>query len=302
MGILQRLFKPRPRPEPPFTAGNPLAPLAGTTTSRADDARAVMERYGQAAHGFLETTGSLVREFSDERQEESVGVAVDGTTIGYLWTVNNDSLARESFERPLPVQMFCETVDDAVRVEAWAWLAPTAPAWNWSSQNRPPMTTEGKGAQRAADTQRMLREQAAGSPARAREISRGTVDGVHYLELVEPIKQAKREGRNEDALTLCYQAIQGAENDRPRDEDRFDGYDDLVKRGIIEPRAADEGWVPAPGYTKHAAIILRKLKRADEEIAVLERYLQWVPDDTRAQHEFTERIAKVRGLQQRTQG
>lgn len=68
------------------------------------------------------------------------------------------------------------------------------------------------------------------------------VKGVHYLELVEPIKQLKREGRLDEALQLCYQAIQGAENDRG-------------------------GREPAPAYTIDAAIIHRKLKQRDEEIA-----------------------------------
>ncbi|OOP59537.1 hypothetical protein BMF89_20430 [Arthrobacter sp. SRS-W-1-2016] len=58
------------------------------------------------------------------------------------------------------------------------------------------------------------------------------VDGVHYLELVEPINQLKREGRLEEALVLCYKAIDGAEGD-----------------------AGDA--IPAPLYTEQAAIIRR---------------------------------------------
>lgn len=276
MGILSRLFKPSQKPEAPFTAGNPLAPLAGTTTSRFRDAQAVMERHGQTAPGFLETKGILVREHSDERQEDSVAVTVDGTTIGYLWTMRTDALSPESFKRPVPVQMFSDVVDGDLRIEAWAWLAPTTPTWKWSAHNRPPMTTKSKAAQRTADSRQMLQEQAASSLAQAQQIANGTVDGVHYLELVEPIKQAKREGRNEDALRLCYQAIEGAERGR-------------------------QGLEPAPAYTRHAAIILRKLKRPDEEAAVLERYLRFLPDETRDLHEFSERLAKVRELQQRMQ-
>lgn len=277
MGLLSRLFKPSQRPEAPFTAGNPLAPLAGTTTSRFRDAQAVMERHGQAAPGFLETKGMLVREHSDERPEDSVAVTVDGTTIGYLWTVRTAALSPESFKRPVPVQMFCDVVDSDLRIEAWAWLAPTTPTWKWSAHNRPPMTTESKAAQRTADARQMLQEQAASSPVQAQQIANGTVDGVHYLELVEPIKQAKREGRNEDALRLCYQAIEGAERGR-------------------------QGREPAPAYTRHAAIILRKLKRLDEEAAVLERYLQWLSAEAREGHELAERLAKVRQLQHRAEG
>lgn len=277
MGIFSRLFKARQQPEASFAAGNPLAPLAGTTTSRAHDAQAVMEQHGHAATGFLETTGTLRREPSDGQPGESVAVAIDGITVGYLWTVSIGALASESFQRPVPVQMFSDVVDGDFRVEAWAWLAPTPPSWKWSATNRPPMTSEDKAAQRTADTREMLNRQAAASPTQAQQISAGTVDGVHYLELVEPIKQAKREGRNEDALRLCYQAIEGAERDR-------------------------HGREPAPAYTRHAAIILRKLKRSDEEAAVLERYLRWLPDESRDQHEFSDRLLKVRELQLRAKG
>ena len=138
------------------------------------------------------------------------------------------------------------------------------------------MSSEGKAAQRTADVQQMLRSTASSSPNQAQHVADGVVGGVHYLELVEPIKQAKREGRNEDALRLCYQAIEGAERGR-------------------------QGREPAPAYTRHAAIILRKLKRPDEEAAVLERYLRFLPDETRDLHEFSERLAKARELQQRVQ-
>lgn len=69
------------------------------------------------------------------------------------------------------------------------------------------MTTEGKAAQRTADTRQMLQGQAARSPTQAQQIADGSVDGVHSLELVEPIKQAKREGRNEDALRLDRKSV-----------------------------------------------------------------------------------------------
>lgn len=94
------------------------------------------------------------------------------------------------------------------------------------------------------------------------------VKGVHYLELVEPIKQLKREGRLEEALQLCYQAIQGAENDRGRQE-------------------------PAPAYTIDAAIIHRKLKQRDEEIAVLQRWIDHCPPKRRAGSRVAERLAKL---------
>ena len=94
------------------------------------------------------------------------------------------------------------------------------------------------------------------------------VDGVHYLELLEPIKQLKREGRLEEALSLCYQAIAGAENDR-------------------------DGREPAPAYTLEAAIIHRKLGQRKEEIAVLKRWIQQCPKDRRDGSQVALRLAKL---------
>jgi hypothetical protein len=104
----------------------------------------------------------------------------------------------------------------------------------------------------------MVQEALAAGGSRAAQFRAGMVNGVHYLQLVEPIKQLKREGRLEEALVLCYKAITGAENS-----------------------ARTEGMSPAPAYTRHAAIILRKLKRRDEEIAVLQRYVDACPPHQR---------------------
>ena len=103
------------------------------------------------------------------------------------------------------------------------------------------------------------------------ELTRASlINGVHFLELVEPIKQLKREGRLEEALTLCYAAIEGAERER---EDRE----------------------PAPWYTEQAAIVHRKLGQGDEEIAVLQRWLQGCPEDRRAGSRIRQRLTKITG-------
>lgn len=94
------------------------------------------------------------------------------------------------------------------------------------------------------------------------------VDGVHYLELIEPIKQLKREGRLEEALVLCYKAIEGAEGD--------------AGRGM-----------PAPAYTEQAAIIHRKLGQKDQEVAVLKRWLARCPKGRREGSSIAERLAKL---------
>lgn len=96
------------------------------------------------------------------------------------------------------------------------------------------------------------------------------VDGVHYLELVEPIKQLKREDRLEEALVLCYKAIEAAEG----------------AAGMREP---------APWYTEQAAIVHRKLRQRDEEIAVLKRWLAKCPKFRRGGSRIADRLAKLEG-------
>lgn len=100
----------------------------------------------------------------------------------------------------------------------------------------------------------MVTDALAGGGERAKSFTAGMVDGVHYLQLVEPIKALKREGRLEEALVLCYKAIEGAEK-----------------------AARREKTSPPPAYTEHAAIIHRKLKQRAQEIAVLQRYVDACP-------------------------
>lgn len=48
----------------------------------------------------------------------------------------------------------------------------------------------------------MVRAALEGGGERSRQFQRGMYKGVHYLQLVEPIKQLKRESRLEEALAL----------------------------------------------------------------------------------------------------
>ncbi|PVZ52591.1 hypothetical protein [Arthrobacter sp. H-02-3] len=94
------------------------------------------------------------------------------------------------------------------------------------------------------------------------------VKRVHYLELVEPIKQLKREGRLDEPLVLCYKAIEAAKKDAG-------------------------GREPAPWYTEQAAIVHRKLSQKDEEIAVLKRWLAKCPKARRVGSRVAERLSKL---------
>lgn len=292
MGLFSRLFsrrspskevstQRRPSVHPAarmfITDGSPLIKVTGTTTHRKNEARAMMGRHGQAENGHLEIAGRLSLEWVERINSDAVAVTVEGEPIGYLSFADSKSVDPRAFDHhAIPVQAFSEVVKGQLRVEAWAWLAPTRPEWQWSQRHRPPMTSDAKAAQRHRDTQNALNRRETSNPEQARAVASGRVRGVHYLELIEPIKQAKRDGNNELALEMCYAAIEGAEKDRM-------------------------GGVPAPAYTEHAAIVLRKLKRRDEEIKVLRRYLRWVPDGKRDDHPFADRIRKVEGIRKREQ-
>jgi len=54
-----------------------------------------------------------------------------------------------------------------------------------------------------------------------------------------------------------------------------------------------EGREPAPWYPEQAAIIHRKLGQNDQEIAVLERWLRFVPAESRSSTGIGERLAKI---------
>jgi len=168
------------------------------------------------------------------------------------------------------VQIFTEMLPKGLRAEAWAWLGSKAPQWEWSEKKRPPMSSKAKAKASHDGSSQMVREALAGGGSRAAKFRAGMVNGVHYLELVEPIKQLKREGSLEEALALSLAAIEGAEGGR-------------------------DGREPAPFYTEQAAIIYRKLGRRDDEIAVLERWLALCPAQYRDGSRIGERLSKLVG-------
>lgn len=170
--------------------------------------------------------------------------------------------------RAAQVQIFTELLPEGLRAEAWAWLGTGNSQWQWSEANRPPLSSGAKAAAHQDGIDRMVADALANGGARADSFKQGMVNGVHYLQLVEPIKHLKREGRLDEALTLCYAAIQGAEANR-------------------------EGREPAPWYTEQAAIIHRKLGQRDQEIAVLQRWVVCCPPERREGSRIRERLDKL---------
>lgn len=76
------------------------------------------------------------------------------------------------------------------------------------------------------------------------------VRGRHYTAWSEPVKQLKRDGRLEEAITLLLEVIE-----------------------VVERPENCWGGSPAPGWTEQAAIVYRKQKDYASEIAVLQRWV-----------------------------
>ncbi|MDO5675893.1 MAG: hypothetical protein Q4G35_00120 [Propionibacteriaceae bacterium] len=252
----------------------PLVQVAGTTTFCRDLASKLAEEL-LAEEGYAERLVTLEKHPADEHRPEAIDVLHESGQIGALPTSATHMLKVE-FHVPVqvPAQFFASDTPKDPRLDAWVWLGQGKPEWKHSRQNRPPVTTFDRAAERHREIQALAWEGLADNdPHRQQQFGKGFVDGVHFLETVEPIKQLKREDRLADALALCYLAIQGAEQDPTR-----------------------MGREPAPWYTIRAAIIHRKLEQHSEEIAVLQRWLDHCPAERQQSSEVWQRWSKLSGL------
>ena len=248
-----------------------LVKLAGTTTFAKEAAAALMGRHQQREDGRLETDAFLRREPDNAADPQAVAVHVEGQRVAYLPGYLAARLPAAPGEaQPVKVQLFSELTPKGLRVEGWAWLGGELPQWQWSASKRPPLNAQAKRVAQQQERSTMVRHALAEGGRRAHEFDMGMVRGVHYLELIEPIKQLKRENRYAEALELCYAAIKGAEKGRA-------------------------GREPAPWYTEQAAIVHRQLGERDKEISVLKRWLRVCPPERREGSSIQQRLNKLTG-------
>jgi hypothetical protein len=241
--------------------------VAGTTTFAKDAVQALANRHRLAERDIFETPAVLRRypEF-----DNAVTVLVDGVKMGALSRGTSQAMTMTlGDERQVDYQLHVLRTEKKLEALAHVWLGPGEPEWEYTRDNPAPLTT----AERAATSQREITETISArlqNVLDAPEITAGMVKGYHYVELAEPIKQLKRDGRLQDALTLSYVAIEAAENE-----------------------ARQSGREPAPAYTLHAAIVHRKLGQHEEERAVLERWIAATPEERRAGSKVVERLNKL---------
>ena len=103
----------------------------------------------------------------------------------------------------------------------------------------------------------------------------GLVEGVHYTEYVEQVRQLKREKNHEEAIVLLYKLVDAVEN---------------------ESKVAGHRWGVAPWYYEQLAIIYRKEKRYADEVAILERYMKQTKVPGVGPHKLAERLSCAKEL------
>jgi len=103
----------------------------------------------------------------------------------------------------------------------------------------------------------------------------GSVDGSHYTDYVEKVKQLKREKKHDEAIKLLLRLVDATES---------------------ESKVAGPGWGVAPWYYEQLAILYRKEKRFDDEVEILERYESQSKAPGAGPSKLVERLEKAREL------
>lgn len=245
-------------------------PMSGTTTRNAVAAGALFTSRGRTAGGLLELVGQLVPEPGNPVDTNAVAVHVEGERVGYLpgYLASQITLPAGAVAA-CAVQLWGAQDGDRLRVVGWVAAGPDPLPWPHTKEDPAAVTVAQQRTERAMATTDMVDEAlTSNDPERVAQFRRGMVGRYHYLETVEPIQQLKREGRLLEALELCYGAIDAAERDRA-------------------------GREPAAWYTEQAAIIHRKRGERDQEVAVLQRWLEACPPQRRDGSKIGQRLAKL---------
>lgn len=257
----------------PFDLGLPFneeVEVSGTMTFAHNDVLELMKlRDMTSEHCYMEAVAILRPDPDNPVDENAIEVLVDGIRVGCLST-GISKIIRQNTMSPVNASYQLHTLrsGDQVKAKAFVWLDNSLPHWRYSESTPAPLTLASKAKEAEDDYKRTVQEGLRAGGAQQKKFENALVGGVHYLELIEPIKQLKREGNLQEALKLCYVAIESAEKDKGDD-------------------------CPAPFYTIQAAIIHRKLREGDDEIAVLKRWLAVSPTRYREGSEVAQRLAKI---------
>lgn len=254
-------------------------PLAGTTTWAREDVARLVRRYGIAAGRHVQTEATLKSAHRNEPEAFRtlpIVALIDGLTVGALWSEHAREMQfgrEEVITVPAQLHVLASSADGtSFKTRAFVWLGNTKPEWTYTASNpMPPSQPPMEPRHSPPSVAHLLTPEA----SLTRAIARGKVTGYGPQELIEPIRELKRQKRYREALVLIYTAIEQEEEDSVR----------------------ADGFAPAPWFTEQAAIVHRKLKEQAEEVSVLRRFLDRVPADrrSRAGRELAVRLARIEG-------
>lgn len=246
----------------------------------ADAFPAFFAAIGDNSGGVLMKTAVLVPEPHNTVDEDAVAVYIDGRRVSYLR--HDDAVAVGQTVR----NVHSSGRLPAVLARVWAkndfgsWRGRVTLSFDGAAE--PEWTYTGREQERraAAVAQRENIEPGEAGRLLAESDRVSQVRGQHYSQWSEQVQNLKRVERYDEALELLRECIDAAEADAR-----------LWHRE------------PAPFWTTQAAIVLRKLKDYDGEVAVLERYLAATPEHLRAERgqvdSVSARLHKARELRDR---
>lgn len=284
--------KPKPAAQPPAPSKKSNAPrlvvgmstethitgevqVAGTTTFAREAVESLAQRHGMAPRDMIELPATIQRDPDNPVNPKAVVVLVEGEKVGALpqFVSHNLELPEGSAETVRYQLHALRENGKKMKAKAFVWLGNKAPAWTYTAAHPAPLLTQEQAREKQEHSHKIAADNLAPNTKLGRALRSGNMRGYTPIELVEPIKQLKREKRWEEALTMLYACIEAEENALP--------YSDSP--------------TPAPWYTEHAAICHRKLKQHDEEVAVLRRYLEHLPPHLREGSRIHERLSKIKG-------
>lgn len=208
---------------------------------RRESFQQLFEQEGTRAGGVLARTGHLVPEPTNPYDPNAVMVVVAGHHLGYL--------PREIAVLVSPAirQAYADGLQPVVAIRIWArndhgtWRARVTLGLSGRVEDERDFAEE--------EAERRRREQMWQETRIA-----GAVRGIHFTGHRDEVAKIKRDGDLGGALQLLMECV-----------------------GAAERVAKLEGRSPDVWPTEQAAIVLRKLKDFDGEVAVLERYVAAYP-------------------------
>lgn len=109
----------------------------------------------------------------------------------------------------------------------------------------------------------------------------GCIEGNHYTDFVEKVKELKRSGQRQEAIDLLAKLIDATE---------------------AESAASNKQLGVAPWYYEQLAVLFRQEKRLTDEVNILERYQEQKHAPGVGPAKLSERLTKARDLLRCQQG